>query len=100
MHRREGGKRDDEILDDGRAERPPERWQFGVDILHGHKTGFYLDQRENRKAAAAYLGGRRVLDLFCYTGGFAMTAAAFGGFDVQHEEIGKRGWRNFPFNRR
>src|SRR5687767_465076 len=39
----------------------------------------YLDQRETRLAAAKYLSGRRVLDLFCYTGGFAMTAAGLGG---------------------
>lgn len=52
---------------------------FQVDLREGQKTGFYLDQRENRRAAAAYLRGRRVLDLFCYTGGFALAAAALGG---------------------
>lgn len=51
---------------------------FGLDLREGQKTGFYLDQRENRKAAAAYMQGRRVLDLFCYTGGFALAAAALG----------------------
>ncbi len=43
--------------------------RFGVDVTQGHKTGFYLDQRENRLAAARYVAGHRVLDLFCYTGG-------------------------------
>jgi 23S rRNA (cytosine1962-C5)-methyltransferase len=53
--------------------------QFQVDLRQGQKTGFYLDQRENRRAAAAYLRGRRVLDLFCYTGGFSLAAAKLGG---------------------
>jgi 23S rRNA (cytosine1962-C5)-methyltransferase len=52
---------------------------YEVDLHAGQKTGFYLDQRENRKAAASYFRGRKVLDLFCYTGGFAMAAAAIGG---------------------
>lgn len=49
-----------------------------VDLLKGQKTGFYLDQRENRLAAARYLSGKRVLDLYCYTGGFSLTAALVG----------------------
>ncbi len=52
------------------------RWH--VDVLEGHKTGFYLDQRENRKAAARFAEGRRVLDMFCYTGGFSIAAGAAG----------------------
>jgi 23S rRNA (cytosine1962-C5)-methyltransferase len=52
---------------------------YEVDLRAGQKTGLYLDQRENRLAAAKYLRGRRVLDMFCYTGGFAMTAASVGG---------------------
>ena len=53
--------------------------RFGVDLAQGHKTGFYLDQRENRREAAALLRGRRVLDVFCYTGGFSIAASALGG---------------------
>lgn len=53
--------------------------KFGVDLSTGQKTGFYLDQRDNRRAAASYLRGRRVLDLFCYTGGFSLSALALGG---------------------
>jgi 23S rRNA (cytosine1962-C5)-methyltransferase len=53
--------------------------KYEVDLHAGQKTGLYLDQRENRRAAAAYLRGRRVLDMFCYTGGFAMTAEYLGG---------------------
>jgi len=52
---------------------------FGVDLAEGQKTGYYLDQRENRQAAARYAGGRRVLDLFCYSGGFAVACAVSGG---------------------
>lgn len=53
--------------------------RYGVDLAEGQKTGFYIDQRENRLAAARYLRGRRVLDMFCYSGGFAMNASVHGG---------------------
>jgi 23S rRNA (cytosine1962-C5)-methyltransferase len=53
--------------------------RFGLDLAEGQKTGFYLDQRENRRAAAGYLRSRRVLDMFCYSGGFALHAARLGG---------------------
>lgn len=53
--------------------------RYGVDLLGGQKTGFYLDQRDNRRAAAGYMRDRRVLDLFCYTGGFSLAAANLGG---------------------
>lgn len=52
--------------------------KFGVDLAVGQKTGFYLDQRENRRAAARYMRNRRVLDMFCYSGGFGLQAAASG----------------------
>jgi len=44
-----------------------------------HKTGFFLDQRDNRKALAGFCAGRRVLDLCCNTGGFAVHAKVLGG---------------------
>ena len=56
--------------------------RFQVDLAEGQKTGFYLDQRENRAAAAGYLRGRRVLDMFCYSGGFSLSAAAAGASAV------------------
>jgi 23S rRNA (cytosine1962-C5)-methyltransferase len=56
--------------------------EFEVDLCSGQKTGFYLDQRENRRAVAAYSNGRRVLDVFCYSGGFAMAAARAGAVSV------------------
>jgi len=58
--------------------------RYQVDLAEGQKTGFYLDQRENRRAAARYLRGRRVLDVFCYTGGFGLAGLALGqAADVQ-----------------
>jgi len=66
-------------LPDGPATVVENGLTYQVDLLHGQKTGFYCDQRENRRAVAAYAGGRRVLDLFCFTGGFALNAAARGG---------------------
>jgi 23S rRNA (cytosine1962-C5)-methyltransferase len=56
--------------------------RFGVDLLKGHKTGFYLDQRENRRRVAAYAAGSNVLNVFSYTGGFAVYAAATGAAQV------------------
>jgi 23S rRNA (cytosine1962-C5)-methyltransferase len=53
--------------------------KFGVDLAEGQKTGYYLDQRDNRQAAAGYARGRRVLDMFCYSGGFAVACAVSGG---------------------
>jgi 23S rRNA (cytosine1962-C5)-methyltransferase len=47
---------------------------FYVDIVTGHKTGFYLDQRENRLKIRQYTHGKDVLDCFCYTGGFTINA--------------------------
>jgi 23S rRNA (cytosine1962-C5)-methyltransferase len=55
---------------------------FEIDLEAGHKTGFFCDQRENRRRAAALAPGRRVLDLCCYTGGFAVNAARAGAADV------------------
>jgi 23S rRNA (cytosine1962-C5)-methyltransferase len=56
--------------------------RYGVDLESGQKTGFFIDQRDNRQRAAGYFRGRRVLDLFCYTGGFALCAASAGASDV------------------
>jgi 23S rRNA (cytosine1962-C5)-methyltransferase len=55
---------------------------FLVDLAEGQKTGFYLDQRYNRRAVARYAKGRRVLDAFCYTGGFGLHAARAGASAV------------------
>ncbi len=55
---------------------------FQVDLEQGHKTGFYLDQRENRLRVRQLSTGRDVLDGFCYTGGFALNALAGGARSV------------------
>jgi 23S rRNA (cytosine1962-C5)-methyltransferase len=56
--------------------------RFRVDLVAGHKTGFYLDQRENRPAVARWAAGREVLDAFCYTGAFSAWALASGAATV------------------
>lgn len=66
----------------GRLETPVEVWEgdirFRVDPWEGQKTGFYLDQRENRCTLQPLLTGERVLDAFCYTGAWALHAARAG----------------------
>jgi len=53
--------------------------RYEVDFATGHKTGFFCDQRENRRRFATMVQGARVLDLCCYTGGFALAATVGGG---------------------
>ncbi|MFO0883511.1 MAG: class I SAM-dependent methyltransferase [Pirellulales bacterium] len=52
--------------------------RFRVDFAEGHKTGFFCDQRDNRKMLASFCKGKTVLDLCCYTGGFAIQAKKLG----------------------
>jgi 23S rRNA (cytosine1962-C5)-methyltransferase len=68
---------------------PPDRVQiqeagikFWVDLRTGHKTGSYLDQRSNRLRLRSLASGRRVLDCFCYTGGFTLNALVGGAASV------------------
>jgi 23S rRNA (cytosine1962-C5)-methyltransferase len=56
--------------------------RLGIDLEQGHKTGFYLDQRDNRRQLRALAAGRDVLDCFCYSGGFALNALAGGATSV------------------
>src|SRR5437899_2556710 len=56
--------------------------KFDVDVLHGQKTGFYLDQRDNYGVAAEYARDRRVLDCFANQGAFALACARAGAADV------------------
>ena len=53
-----------------------------VDLINGHKTGFYLDQRENRRIAASYCGGKTVLNCFSFTGTFGLYALAAGATQI------------------
>jgi 23S rRNA (cytosine1962-C5)-methyltransferase len=58
------------------------RLKFEVDLLHGQKTGFYLDQRQNYEIVAQYAGGRRMLDCFANQGAFALACARAGAAEV------------------
>src|SRR5947209_8690227 len=67
--------------------------RFLVHVAEGQKTGFYLDQRDNRRVVAHLAAGRRVFDGFCYTGGFALHAARAGatavlGVDASEAALG------------
>ena len=60
-------------------------WRLTLDVAEGHKTGFYLDQRDNRKLFAdsvRHFGCERVLNCYCYTGGFSVAALAGGAAQV------------------
>lgn len=56
--------------------------QFNIDWLKGQKTGFFIDQRENRKLLEKFSEGRNVLNMFCYTGGFSVYAMRGGAKKV------------------
>lgn len=56
--------------------------QFNIDWLKGQKTGFFVDQRENRALLEKYSKGRKVLNMFCYTGGFSVYAMRGGAESV------------------
>jgi 23S rRNA (cytosine1962-C5)-methyltransferase len=55
---------------------------YEVDVLHGQKTGFYLDQRDNRRIVREHARGADVLNAFCYTGGFSLATLAGGARSV------------------
>ena len=60
-------------------------WRLTLDVAQGHKTGFYLDQRDNRARFAGWVrhfGLQRVLNCYCYTGGFSVAALAGGAAEV------------------
>ena len=70
-----GDKASSEVLENG--------LRFEVDWLEGQKTGFFIDQRENRHLVQQYAAGRDVLNMFCYTGGFSFYAMK-GGARLVH----------------
>lgn len=77
--------------------------RFFADLAQGHKTGLYLDQRENRRTIAGYVKGARVLNLFSYTGAFSVVAALAGAERVTSVDIAApvmaRAKDNFGLNR-
>lgn len=56
---------------------------YSIDWVHGQKTGFFIDQRENRSLLGKYALGKKVLNTFCYSGGFSLSAIA-GGATIAH----------------
>lgn len=70
-----GGSNEDIAIENG--------LKFHVDWLRGQKTGFFVDQRDNRSLLEHYSKGRRVLNMFCYTGGFSFYAMR-GGAEIVH----------------
>ncbi len=61
--------------------------KLAVDIQNGQKTGYFLDQRENRAAIAPFVKGGKVLDCFCHIGSFSLHAARYGAVDVTGVDI-------------
>jgi 23S rRNA (cytosine1962-C5)-methyltransferase len=75
--------------------------RFIADVLQGQKTGFFLDQRENRQALRRWVKGRRMLNTFCYSGGFSV-ACARDAQSIVNVDISKRALeiaqRNYALN--
>ncbi len=76
--------------------------RFEADVLHGQKTGFFLDQRENREIVQNLAAGRRVLNAFSFSGGFSLYAARGGSPFVTDLDISahalESATRNFALN--
>lgn len=72
--------------------------KFSVDVVKGQKTGFFLDQRENRKLLGEYAKNKKVLNCFSYTGGFSMYALAGGAKSVTSVDISKDAIENSKLN--
>ncbi len=76
--------------------------RFEADVCHGQKTGFFLDQRENRRAVEALARGRRVLNAFSFSGGFSLYAARGGASSVTDLDLSAHALesskRNFGLN--
>ncbi|MBN1971724.1 MAG: class I SAM-dependent rRNA methyltransferase [Candidatus Delongbacteria bacterium] len=64
--------------------------KFSVDWINGQKTGFFVDQRENRKLLEKYSSGKKVLNMFCYTGGFSFYAMNGGADQVTSVDISEK----------
>jgi 23S rRNA (cytosine1962-C5)-methyltransferase len=71
-----------------------------VDFGRGHKTGYFLDQRENRAFAASFAAGKTVWDLFCYTGGFGLAAARAGAAQVVSVDLDEKALQTAEGNAR
>ncbi len=72
--------------------------KFTVDWEGGQKTGFFLDQRENRELVKRYSAGKRVLNLFCYTGGFSLYALRGGALSVDSVDSSSKAMESLERN--
>ena len=72
--------------------------RFAVDWEGGQKTGFFLDQRENRELVKRYSAGKRVLNLFCYTGGFSLYALSGGAVSVDSVDSSSKAMESLEAN--
>ena len=63
---------------------------FRIDWLQGQKTGFFIDQRENRALVERYAAGKDVLNMFCYTGGFSLYALRGGANQVDSVDVSQK----------
>lgn len=99
-------KADGEILSGGTLNGPvvflESGLRFEADVVKGQKTGFFLDQRENRRKVRALAGGRKVLNAFSFTGGFSLYAADGGATTAMDLDISSHALagaeRNFALN--
>lgn len=83
LYKKEGFNDDEQVvLENGH--------KFMVNWTEGQKTGFFLDQRENRALVGRYAAGRNVLNLFCYTGGFSIYALGAGAVHVDSVDSSQR----------
>ncbi len=64
--------------------------RFSIDWVTGQKTGFFIDQRENRKLLNKYVKGKKVLNTFCYSGGFSLFALKAGASEVHSLDSSKK----------
>ncbi len=87
MREREGLQQEKQVIvgndDDIKVPITENSVHYTIDLLNGHRTGFYLDQRDNRKLFQSFIPeGAKVLDAFCHYGGFAVHAALGGASEV------------------
>lgn len=85
------GLHDGQIIDgdtlDGPVQFVENGLHFAADVVEGHKTGFFFDQRDNRAHVRDLAAGRRVLDVFAYSGGFSVYAASGGASEVLSVDV-------------
>ncbi len=74
--------------------------RFAVDVVEGQKTGFFLDQRDNRRTIAAHAAAASVLNLYCYTGGFSLKAGLGGAASVTSVDSAPRAIESLAGNLR